>query len=176
MLLGLSLQTAEVVREVADCLASNRDGFFVYKYASSMPNDQAITHRQIRVIRATGTCSDRRSREVRTRSSPCAVGYQRAERLNVRGHEILPVGGHRKSPRASPQLVARSARSECLGSRTARPSRRPVSIEHARTGALKHERGPWVSGRAQAAVRPCVVDRAHVQRPSRKAMMRSGAR
>jgi hypothetical protein len=40
-------------------------GFFVDKDAANMPNDQAITHRQIRVIRATGTGSDRRSREGR---------------------------------------------------------------------------------------------------------------
>jgi len=39
-----------IVREVADRLASNRDGFFLYEYASNMPNDQAITHRRIRVI------------------------------------------------------------------------------------------------------------------------------
>jgi hypothetical protein len=58
----LSLRIVEIVREVADGLASNRDGFFLYKYASNMPNDQAIVHRRIRVIRTTGTCSDRRSR------------------------------------------------------------------------------------------------------------------
>jgi hypothetical protein len=52
----LSLRTAEIVREIADRLAPNRDGFFVFKYASSMPNDQAITYRLIPVIRATGTC------------------------------------------------------------------------------------------------------------------------
>jgi hypothetical protein len=40
-----------IVREVADRLASNQDGFFLYKHASKMPNDQAIAHRRIRVIR-----------------------------------------------------------------------------------------------------------------------------
>jgi hypothetical protein len=54
----LSLCSAEIVREVADRLASDRDGFFVHKCAPSMPNDQAIRHRQIRVIRATGTYSE----------------------------------------------------------------------------------------------------------------------
>jgi hypothetical protein len=66
------------------------------------------------VTRATSTCSDRRERGGRCRASPCADGYQRPERLNVRGHEILPVRGHRTSPRATPELVARSARSESL--------------------------------------------------------------
>jgi hypothetical protein len=51
----LSLQTAEIVREVASRLGSNRDGFLLDKYTSNMPNDQAITHRRIQVIRATGT-------------------------------------------------------------------------------------------------------------------------
>jgi hypothetical protein len=52
VLLGLSLRTTEIVREVADRLASNRYGFFAGKYASSVPNDQAIGHRQIQVIPA----------------------------------------------------------------------------------------------------------------------------
>jgi hypothetical protein len=36
-------------------VASNRDGFFVYKDWSSLPNDQTTTHHLIPVIRATLT-------------------------------------------------------------------------------------------------------------------------
>jgi hypothetical protein len=55
----LSLRTAEFVREVADRLAADRNGFFFHEYTSSMPNDQATPHRLIPVIRATGTCATR---------------------------------------------------------------------------------------------------------------------
>jgi hypothetical protein len=49
----VSLRAAEIVREVADCLASNRDGFLVYKYALSVPNDQVTRYHPIQVIRAS---------------------------------------------------------------------------------------------------------------------------
>jgi hypothetical protein len=52
--LGLSLRGDEIVREVENRLASSQDGFFVYKDASNMPNDQVTTHHLIPVIRATG--------------------------------------------------------------------------------------------------------------------------
>jgi hypothetical protein len=46
----LPLRSDDIVRNVANRLASNRDGFFVDKYCSSLPNDQATTHRLIPVI------------------------------------------------------------------------------------------------------------------------------
>jgi len=50
--LGLSLRSDEIVREVANGLASNRDGFFVPEYALSMPDDQVTAYHLIQVIRS----------------------------------------------------------------------------------------------------------------------------
>jgi hypothetical protein len=49
----LSLRTAEIVRKIADRLTSNRDGFFVHKYAPSVPNDQVTRYHPIQVILAS---------------------------------------------------------------------------------------------------------------------------
>jgi len=50
--LGLSPGSDAIVREVANGLASNRDGLFVPEYALSMPNDQVTTYHLIQVIRS----------------------------------------------------------------------------------------------------------------------------
>jgi hypothetical protein len=49
----LSARSDEIVREVANHVASHPDGFWVSKDGSSVPNDQATTHRLIPVIHAT---------------------------------------------------------------------------------------------------------------------------
>jgi hypothetical protein len=51
--LGLSARSDEIVRAVANHVASHPDGFLVSKDGSSLPNDQATTHRLIPVIHPT---------------------------------------------------------------------------------------------------------------------------
>jgi hypothetical protein len=79
VLLGLSLRTTEIVGEVADRLASNRDGFLTCKYVPSVPDDQAIGHRQIQVIPAAGAEAAAIERDYGHRSSISLCGVSRGE-------------------------------------------------------------------------------------------------